>query len=298
MLDDDSVEVIGTDQVLSFLMAASHGKYSWHLNFTYADGKLVIQKDYGSVLDIQSINESARNKQPTIDDPQPINRAKELHKECTEVQNDLRSFILAKENLNVYEETKQETGDGISMKGVRRAFRYRFIDLPPVNGSKSNKTIRIGTRATIDCGRKMSDGSIQLGICRAMLEYQSSAGLKAALKKQSGALATTEFRNNAPKMTRWMNETILSGVDTMIFGWTARTSVLANTSHNVYSVAVEKSKNLRDQLGYNPSHCFGQLRSIIDKVLEYGKEGEYMLIKDPTKPILRLLFTEAYDADE
>lgn len=53
------VDVAATDQVLACLMAAPQSKYSWHLAITKLDGKIIIDKANGSIVDLLTVNETS-----------------------------------------------------------------------------------------------------------------------------------------------------------------------------------------------------------------------------------------------
>lgn len=53
------VDVAATDQVLACLMAAPQSKYSWHLYLTKIDGKIIIDKANGSIVDLLTVNETS-----------------------------------------------------------------------------------------------------------------------------------------------------------------------------------------------------------------------------------------------
>ena len=53
------VDVAATDQVLSCLMSAPQSKYSWHLYLTKIEGKIIIDKANGSVVDLLTVNETS-----------------------------------------------------------------------------------------------------------------------------------------------------------------------------------------------------------------------------------------------
>lgn len=55
----EPIDVAATDQVLACLMAAPQGKYSWHLHLTKVEGKLLIDKANGSIVDLLTVNETA-----------------------------------------------------------------------------------------------------------------------------------------------------------------------------------------------------------------------------------------------
>ncbi|ESS28260.1 putative eukaryotic translation initiation factor 3 subunit 7 [Toxoplasma gondii VEG] len=55
----EPIDVAATDQVLACLMAAPQSKYSWHLHLTKVEGKLLIDKANGSIVDLLTVNETA-----------------------------------------------------------------------------------------------------------------------------------------------------------------------------------------------------------------------------------------------
>ncbi|KAL8431915.1 hypothetical protein Efla_002752 [Eimeria flavescens] len=87
------VDVAATDQVLACLMAAPQSKYSWHLYITKLDGKLIIDKANGSIVDLLTVNETS-TEPPMQDAENRLNRPAALGFEAVKINQNLRQQVL------------------------------------------------------------------------------------------------------------------------------------------------------------------------------------------------------------
>merc|ERR1711879_628460 len=57
--------------------------------------------------------------------------------------------------------------------------------------------------------------------------------------------------------------------------------------HVLLGVQTYQTDNFADQIGMTRNNAFGILRNIVDEIMDY-EDGKYLLMKDPTKAILRI----------
>eukprot|EP00915_Cephaloidophora_sp_WS-2016_P003529 GHVH01004767.1.p1 GENE.GHVH01004767.1~~GHVH01004767.1.p1 ORF type:complete len:562 (+),score=97.31 GHVH01004767.1:92-1777(+) len=290
-LDDESVQVIATDEVITQMMSACLTRYSWHLTVTKADGKIIFDKDEGTMVENMTVRETSRTNNPVTDDPVIINRPKELHEEATQLQLNVCQMVLGP-NAKEFEAPDFNVSKPIHANQGRKLYKYRKFEIPPTYSSKSSANIKIVTRVEVDAIR-MVDGKPHYTIIKAMNEYDNKGGsYRQQLDKQPGALSAAEYRNNSPKVARWLSQAMLSGADTLVLAWVTREHPHSNKQHQLIGVITEKMDLLQNQLGLKPNNVWGILRSMIDPFLDDSlPDGEYVLLREPNKPIVRIMYT-------
>jgi len=79
----------------------------------------------------------------------------------------------------------------------------------------------------------------------------------------------------------------LAGSDQIKFGYVSRVHVRDSTKHAILGTQQFKPKEFADQINLNMDNAWGILRCIIDTCMKL-KEGKYLIMKDPNKPVIRL----------
>ena len=87
-------------------------------------------------------------------------------------------------------------------------------------------------------------------------------------------------------------------MNTLKLGYAARRDVKDAMSHELVAVQTHPRAVLQQQISLSSDNAFGILRTIIDLVREQ-EDGEYILLKDPNKSIVRLYCVPegAFDPD-
>jgi len=291
--ESSKATVAATDQVLACLMAAAQSKYSWHLTVCKLEGKLVIDKTDGSIVDMLTVNETSPEPPPQ-DDATKINRPMELSSEALRLNWDVSQQLLVRKSDPevTYEKPPFWDQDG---RPASCAYRYRFITIPGQKNHPSEtgkKDFTVVTRGEVHAKlvkeTGASDPNRGLVAIRALNEYtQLRKSWRSQLETQKGALLATEIRNNACKMAKWVAQAIIAGCDTLKLAYVTRLVPNDNTKHQIISVQTYKVQELGTQIGLNPDNAWGILRVIHDMVME-KPDGRYILLKDPTKAVLNL----------
>jgi len=289
---DSSVTVIATDHVLACLVAAARSVYSWDVVVTKIAGKLIFDKRNGSQIDFWSVNETAQDP-PNNDDKDNINSPVKLSQEASCINQNFSQMVLDMEaptrempNPNPFEEEEEEA---VVASG---AYRYRKIIMPgnPKSENESERSpVEMIVRTEVNC--KMPDARDDKGLVsvKALNEYDPKVtySWRSHLESQRGAVLANELKNNAFKLGRWTAQAILAGCDTMKIGYVSRMSPADPWSHTVLGVNTHLTDGFADQIGLTRNNMFGILRTIVDLVMQW-EDGKYLLLKDPTKSVLRI----------
>eukprot|EP00913_Durusdinium_trenchii_P001311 g1209.t1 len=106
-------------------------------------------------------------------------------------------------------------------------------------------------------------------------------------ESQRGACLATELKNNAFKLGRWTAQAILAGCDTIKIGYVSRQHPKDPWSHSLLGVQTYTTSSFAEQIGLTRNNMFGIIRNIVDLIMGW-EDGKYLLLKDPTKSVLRI----------
>merc|ERR1719193_932695 len=107
------------------------------------------------------------------------------------------------------------------------------------------------------------------------------------LDTQRGAVVATELKNNSCKLAKWTVGSLLAGSDQVKFGYVSRASPRDSTRHVILGTHQFKPSEFANQLNLNLDNAWGILRCIVDTCMKL-KEGKYLIMKDPNKPVIRI----------
>merc|ERR1712212_564177 len=107
------------------------------------------------------------------------------------------------------------------------------------------------------------------------------------LDSQRGAVVATELKNNSCKLAKWTVSSLLAGSDQIKFGYVSRQHVKDTAKHDILGTQQFKPVEFASQINLNMDNAWGILRCIIDTCMKL-KEGKYLIMKDPNKPVIRI----------
>lgn len=303
---DPTVTVIATDSILASLVAASRSVYSWDLVISKIHGKIVMDKRNGSQIDFLSVNETAAET-PNNDDKDNINAPVRLSQEASCINQNFSQMVL---DHNVEAEEMEHPNPFDPQDGETQvasgSYRYRKITLP--GNAKSDdefekQPVVIVVRTEVNakmpgCDKLSGKGLVSV---KAMNEYDPKPNYnwRMHLESQRGACLATEVKNNAFKLGRWTAQAILAGCDTLKLGYVSRQQTNDSYVHSLLGVQTHMTDSMADQIGITRNNMFGILRTIIDLVMKW-EDGKYLVLKDPTKSVLRVYEVpwDSFDSEE
>merc|ERR1740121_3604136 len=298
--EDPSISVIATDHVLACIIAAARSVYSWDIVVTKLQNKLIFDKRDSSVVDFLTVNETA-NEPPNNDDQTHMNSPVKLGQEASCINQNFSQMVL---DTKLQDEKMDqpnpfdEEGAGNCASG---AYRYKKITLPGNNKSDNEfeaSPVSMLVRTEINCKGDDNDDYISV---KALNEFdiKASNSWRMTLESQRGAILANEVKNNAFKLGRWTAQAMLADCKTMKVGYVSRQSTNDPWNHTVLGVQTHRTANFAAQIGLTHDNLFGILRAIIDMVMDWP-DGKYLLLKDPTKAIMRMyeIPWEAFQDDD
>jgi len=289
---DETVSVIATDHVLATLVAAARSVYSWDVVVSKIGNKLIFDKRDGSLIDFLTVNETAQDP-PNADDKDSMNGPVKLGQEASCINQNFSQMVLdpevAMESLEHPNPFEDEDEPGSVAAG---AYRYRKITLPgnPKGASEFEQNpVSIAVRTEVNAKMPGSEDNPDYVSIKAMHEFdpKPNNSWRHHLESQRGAVLATELKNNAFKLGRWTAQAILAGCDTMKIGYVSRQNPKDPWSHTLLGVQTYATTGFAEQIGLTRTNMFGVLRNIVDLVMSW-EDGKYLLLKDPTKSVLRI----------
>ncbi|XP_049853013.1 eukaryotic translation initiation factor 3 subunit D-like [Schistocerca gregaria] len=291
--------VYATDAILATIMCCTRSNYSWDIVIEKIGDKLFFDRRDNTEFDLLTVNETS--VEPPQDDGNSLNSPRNLALEATFINHNFSQQVLKTgEPRYKFEETnpfisEEEAGEVASV-----GYRYRKWDLD--NG------IVLVARCEHDAVMHGPNGELQFLTIKAINEWDSklSGGVewRQKLDIQRGAVLANELRNNACKLAKWTVQALLAGSDQIKFGYVSRVHVRDSSKHVILGTQQYKPNEFATQITLNMDNAWGILRCIIDICMKQ-KDGKYLIMKDPNKPMIRLydipdntFESENEDADE
>ncbi|KAL5715467.1 Eukaryotic translation initiation factor 3 subunit D [Ranunculus cassubicifolius] len=278
LAEEDKARVFATDGVLSTLMCAARSVYSWDIVVDRVGDKLFLDKRDGGPLDLVSVNETSQEALPEA--KEDINSAYSLSVEAACINQNFSQQVLVRDGEKVdFEDPNPFASEG--EKVASAAYRYRRWKLD----DEMHLVARCEVQSVIDVNGEKSFMTLN-----ALNEFDpkySGTDWRKKLETQRGAVLATELKNNANKLAKWTAEALLANADVMKLGYVSRVHPRDPKNHEILSVVGYKPKEFAMQINLNTSNMWGIVKSIVDLCMKLD-EGKYVLVKDPSKPQVRI----------
>lgn len=273
--------VFATDSIIATLMCCSRSVYPWDIVVTKFMDKIFLDKRENSNFDLLTVNETS-TEPPQDDDQKNINSPHNLALEATFINHNLAQQVLrmGEERYKFKDENPFIEGGEVEVASV--AYKYRKWDL--------GNDIKLVVRSEIDAVTTGANDEKRFLIIKALNEWdsKSSNGLdwRMKLDSQPGAVLAAEIKNNGCKLAKWTVQALLAGVDQIKFGFVSRLNPRATDKHVILGMQQFNPDEFATQIALNIDNAWGVVRVIID-MLKKQKDGKYLIMKDPNKPIIR-----------
>ncbi|GAA0172863.1 translation initiation factor [Lithospermum erythrorhizon] len=279
---EDKATVFATDSILSTLMCAPRSVYSWDIVVQRVGNKLFLDKRDGSNLDLLSVHETSQEPLPDVKDD--INSAYSLSVEAAYINQNFSQHVLVKggESRMTFEEANPFANEGEEVATAASvAYRYRRWKLD----DDMYLVARCELQSLVEVNNQKS-----LMTLNALNEFDpkySGVDWRQKLETQRGAVLATELKNNANKIAKWTAQALLASADMMKLGYVSRVHPRDHFNHVILAVVGYKPKDFATQINLNTSNMWGIVKSIVDLCMKLN-EGKYVLVKDPSKPQVRI----------
>ncbi|KAJ7542467.1 hypothetical protein O6H91_10G107900 [Diphasiastrum complanatum] len=278
LASEDKATVFVTDSILSTLMCAPRSVYSWDIVVQRVGNKLFFDKRDGSQLDLLSVNETAQ--EPLPEAKEDINSAYSLSVEAAYVNQNFSQQVLLRDGNKIdFPEPNPFASEGEEVASV--AYKYRRWKLD----DEIFLVCRCEVHSVLD-----AKGQTSFLTLNALNEFDpklSGVDWRQKLETQRGAVLATELKNNANKLAKWTAQALLSSADVMKLGYVSRVHPRDHFNHVILSVQGYKPKEFAAQINLSFNNMWGIVKSVVDVCLKLA-EGKYVLVKDPSKPQVRL----------
>lgn len=288
--------VYATDSILATIMCCTRSNYSWDVVIEKIGDKLFMDKRDNTEFDLLTVNETAVD--PPTDDGNNLNSPRNLAIEATFINHNFSQQVLksgATEAKHKFDHpnpflSEEEEGEVASV-----GYRYRVWNL--------NNGIELVARCEHDAVMIAPTGDTQFITIKALNEWDSKLAngvdWRQKLDTQRGAVLANELRNNACKLAKWTVQALLAGSDQIKFGYVSRAHVRDSSKHVILGTQQFKPHEFATQINLSMDNAWGILRCIIDICMKQ-KDGKYLIMKDPNKPVIRLydIPDNTFDSDE
>ncbi|KAK8485315.1 hypothetical protein V6N12_000286 [Hibiscus sabdariffa] len=278
LANEDKATVFATDTILATLMCAPRSVYSWDIVIQRVGNKLFFDKRDGSQLDLLSVHETSQEPLPEAKDD--INSAYSLSVEAAYINQNFSQQVLLSDGDKVsFDEPNPFANEGDEVASV--AYRYRRWKLD----SDMYLVARCEVQSVVEVNNQKS--FLTLNALNEFDPKYSGVDWRQKLETQRGAVLATELKNNANKLAKWTAQSILASADLMKLGYVSRVHPRDHFNHVILGVVGYKPKDFAAQINLNTSNMWGIVKSIVDLCMKLN-EGKYVLVKDPSKPQVRI----------
>ncbi|OIT24459.1 eukaryotic translation initiation factor 3 subunit d [Nicotiana attenuata] len=278
LANEDKATVFATDTILSTLMCAPRSVYSWDIVVQRVGNKLFFDKRDGSQLDLLSVHETSQEPLPDVKDD--INSAHSLSVEAAYINQSFSQQVLIRDGKKLnYDEPNPFATEGEEVASV--GYRYRRWKLD----DDTFLVARCEVQSVVEVNNQRS--FLTLNALNEFDPKYSGVDWRQKLETQRGAVLATELKNNANKLAKWTAQALLANADMMKLGYVSRVHPRDHFNHVILAVVGYKPKDFAAQINLNTSNMWGIVKSIVDLCMKLN-EGKYVLVKDPTKPQVRI----------
>ncbi|KAK9990004.1 hypothetical protein SO802_024989 [Lithocarpus litseifolius] len=278
LASEDKATVFATDTILSTLMCAPRSVYSWDIVVQRVGNKLFFDKRDGSQLDLLSVHETSQEPLPEAKDD--INSSYSLGVEAAYINQNFSQQVLIRDGKKVaFDEPNPFASEGEEVASV--AYRYRRWKLD----NDMYLVARCEVQSVVEINNQRS--FLTLNALNEFDSKYSGVDWRQKLETQRGAVLATELKNNANKMAKWTAQALLASADMMKLGYVSRVHPRDHFNHVILAVVGYKPREFASQINLNTSNMWGIVKSIVDLCMKLN-EGKYVLVKDPSKPQVRI----------
>jgi len=298
--------VFATDAILATLMCCTRAMYSWDIVVQKIGGKIFLDKRDNTEFDLLTVSETA--SEPPQDEGSSLNSPRNLALEATFINHnfsqqvlkpDAEKFKFPEENPFAASEDSDEEGAEAAAKTsvASVGYRYRKWNL----GNNIHLIARTEHDAVAASGSNEKDLSYMN--IKALNEwdskYSGNIDWRQKLDVQRGAVLANELKHNSCKLSKWTVQALLAGSDLLKYGYITRFNMKDSSRHVILGTQQFKPSEFAAQINLSMDNCWGIVRCIIDQVMSQ-KDGKYLIVKDPNKPVIRLydIPDSTFESDE
>eukprot|EP00924_Labyrinthula_sp_SR-Ha-C_P000735 augustus_masked-scaffold_7-processed-gene-2.9-mRNA-1 protein AED:0.06 eAED:0.06 QI:0/-1/0/1/-1/1/1/0/547 len=300
---DTKVSVFITDEILSMLMVAPRSYFPWDVVITkMPDGMVFVDKrpddEILSTLTVHEAPIALNDGEETV--LEPYNEQEQLNKEATMINEVFRQQVLVRKATTEEDKKKyapkkyKKTGEDEldeAIDAMNIAYKYRKFKL---------STMDVYVRTEVHAMSKVKNQKKQATVF-ALNEWDSKLAKgvewRTRVDGQRGGLLATEMKTNSCKLSRWAVRSILAGTEVMKVGFVSRKARHDPNNHVILGAQVYDPLKFGAQINLLPKNMWGIFKGLLDFVA--GQDaGNYILLKDPNKGILRFYRVSKETDDE
>ncbi|KAK8805652.1 hypothetical protein WA158_002308 [Blastocystis sp. Blastoise] len=278
--------VYATDQIISHLMIAAKTSTPWDIIVRKVNGVIFLDHRDG-VYDLLTVDETASDAITDVD------KENALKVEATVINQSFNEFVVDKvvEDKDIkpnpfFDEEEHPNGHPSST-----VYKYRKFQL--------TEDLSLLVRTEVH-GIEIKGEQKKYINSYALNEWdvtkKPNQKWRSMLDKASGQVLFNEIKNNNTKVCKWIAQSILAGVDAIKLGYVtrkgqdAKNHILLNVDNVTPSVFAANAL-------LNEKNLWAVLINLLTEIKKQP-DGKYYLVRDPSKPILRLYSVPDDESDD
>lgn len=263
------------------LMTAPLSVIPWDIVITKRDGLLIIDKRPESSVGNVTAQE---NSSEHLSDETLTSLSTLATKLCDLIPRTLTKGVVDVEKAKTIESEPSNTCIN----------RYAILDL----GDENVMLIRSKMASVIE---DIQNSKREPLIIAPLIEHSEKSGAagidwRNKLESQQGAVLAQIIRNNGAQLARFFYSALLNGISTLNLAYCSKVN-MPKGKVSLLAIQPYEPYELASQMNLNFPNGFGILRAMVDLMKTPLAEGEYALIRDPNKPLLRLYRTKSHNGD-
>jgi translation initiation factor 3 subunit D len=230
LAQENKADIFATEIAASAIMTAPKSLYSWDVVIKKHGDKIFIDKrDETNMLDYLTVNETSHENQPV--DDEGVNGVRQIMDEAVKVHNNFlyQQYVKTEDKSHSLAEKDPFMADEHEVC-VRQGYLYKIWRL-------DNKR-RICIRSTVHSykskiqGEKEDDTKLVYQNTYTLLEFENGkANWKGNLDLMMAQCLTKEVQDNSSKVSRWVVQSLLAGVEHIKFAFVSRRNLKDPSKH-------------------------------------------------------------------
>lgn len=128
-------------------------------------------------------------------------------------------------------------------------------------------------------------------------KYAGGVDWRQRYETQNSAILSTELKNNGFKIAKWTAQSMLAGADKMKLGFVSRHQPNDIIHHDILGTQTFRPKDFAAQIDMKEANMWAIVKTMIEHI-QQQEDGEYVILKDPNRPQVRLYHIADDDANE
>ena len=256
---ENKADIFATEIAVAAIMTAPKSLYSWDVQIKkYQDKVFIDKRDEKNMLDFLTVNETSHDNQPV--DDETVNGVRQIMEEAVTVNNSFlfHSYAKTEERKHPLPEKDPfiEVEDQVA---VRQGYIYKIWKLPNKRKICIRSTVH-SYKSKTAASEEGEAGKTVFQNNYSLLEYENNkSNWKTNLDQNTAQCITKEVQDNSCKVSRWVVQSLLAGVEQIKFAFVTRKTVKDSKRHVVLGTYGIDTRSFCNQINLSMSQCWAIL---------------------------------------